>query len=177
VTFRRMTATVALAMTDDPAPLELTVSRLIDAPVPLVFRAWTSQEHAARWWGPRGFTVISCQLDARQGGGYRVAMRSPEGKVVTKRGVYRAVIPPELLAFSYAWEEPDGSLGHEMRVEVTFAARGPRTLLTLRQTGFETIAARDSHLGGWTSCLERFAEFAVGLATDVRNGPLSPRGG
>jgi uncharacterized protein YndB with AHSA1/START domain len=44
-------------------------------------------------------------------------------------------------------------------VTVTFEEVGARTRLTLRQVGFETGTARDAHAGGWTSCLERFAEY------------------
>ncbi|HUB15860.1 MAG TPA: SRPBCC domain-containing protein [Acetobacteraceae bacterium] len=148
----------------DPAAPELTVSRLIDAPRALVFKAWTQPEHAARWWGPRGFTVESCRLDARPGGTYRVAMRSPEGTLRTKRGVYQEVASPERLTFTYAWEDAAGEPGHTMHVVVTFEARGEQTLLTLRQTGFESVAECDSHREGWTSCFERFAEFAAMMA-------------
>jgi uncharacterized protein YndB with AHSA1/START domain len=141
------------------APIELVVARLIDAPPALVFKAWTQQEHAARWWGPQGFTIVSCRLDATPGGTYRVAMRAPDGTVRTKRGVYREVIAPERVVFTYAWENADGNPGHEMHITVTFEARGEQTLLTLRQTGFEDIPERDSHRSGWTSCFERFAEY------------------
>jgi uncharacterized protein YndB with AHSA1/START domain len=140
------------------APLELVVSRLIDASPALVFKAWTQQEHAARWWGPAGFTIVSCRLDAMPGGTYRVAMRSPDGIVRTKRGTYREVVAPERLVFTYAWEDTDGNPGHEMLITVTFEPQGDQTVLTLRQTGFADAGERDSHRGGWTSCFERFAE-------------------
>jgi uncharacterized protein YndB with AHSA1/START domain len=146
------------------APLELTVSRLIDAPRALVFKAWTQQEHAARWWGPRGFTTVSCQLDASLGGTFRIAMRGPDGTVRTKRGVYREITEPERLVFTYAWEDANGNPGHEMHITVTFEAQGQRTLLTLHQTGFEDVPERDSHHSGWTSCMERFAEYMVTTA-------------
>jgi len=142
-------------------PLELVVSRLVDAPPALVFKAWTQQEHAARWWGPAGFTIESCRLEATLGGTYRVAMRSPEGTVRTKRGTYREIVPPERLVFTYAWEDADGNPGHEMRITVTFELQGHQTLLTLRQTGFEDAPERDSHRGGWTGCFERFAEYML----------------
>jgi uncharacterized protein YndB with AHSA1/START domain len=142
-------------------PLELVVSRLIDAPPALVFTAWTQQEHAARWWGPAGFSIVSCRLDARPGGVYRVAMRSAEGTLRTKRGTYREVVPPERLVFTYAWEDADGHPGHEMHITVTFEPQGHQTLLTLRQTGFEDMPERDSHRGGWTSCFERFAGYML----------------
>jgi uncharacterized protein YndB with AHSA1/START domain len=148
----------------DGTALELMVSRLIDAPRELVFRAWTQQEHAARWWGPQGFTTVSCQLDATPGGAYRVAMRAPDGKVHIKRGNYREVVAPERLVFSYAWEDANGNPGHEMCITVTFQAQDGKTLLTLRQTGFADLPERDSHRGGWTTCVERFAGYMVETA-------------
>ena len=140
--------------------LELTISRILEAPRELVFALWTDANHAAQWWGPQGFINVSCRLDARIGGGFRIAMRSPDGAVFTKCGSYREIAPPERLVFTYAWEQPDGSLGVEMLVTVTFEAVGARTLLTLHQTGFETALRRDGHRTGWTSCLERFAAYA-----------------
>ncbi len=155
--------TASRSSTAPTAQLELVVSRLIDAPRVLVFKAWTQQDHAARWWGPQGFTVVSCRLDATEGGSYRVSMRSPEGTMHTKRGVYQEVVAPERLVFTYAWEDADGNLGHAMHITVTFEARGQQTLLTLRQTGFEDIPERDSHGSGWTSCFERFAEYIASM--------------
>ncbi len=144
--------------TDTTSP-ELVVWRLIDAPRELVFKAWTQQEHAARWWGPQGFTCESCRLDATRGGAFRIAMRAPAGTLHTKCGVYHEITAPERLVFTYAWEDADGNLGDAMRVTVTFQAQGQQTLLTLHHTGFHDIPARDSHQSGWTSCLERFAGY------------------
>jgi uncharacterized protein YndB with AHSA1/START domain len=141
------------------ADRELVVSRMLDAPRRLVFQAWIEPEQAARWWGPQGFTTLSCAMDARSGGAFRLAMRSPEGTVHCKRGVYREVVAPERLVFTYAWEDAAGNLGHEMLVTVTFAEQGGKTKLTLHQAVFETVTARDGHRTGWTSCLERFADY------------------
>lgn len=138
--------------------LELVLTHDFDAPRALVFRAWTQPQHAARWWGPQGFTTVSCRMDARPGGAYRLAMRGADGVVRTKRGVYREVTP-DRIAFSYAWEDADGNLGHEMQVTITLEEIGTRTRMTLRQTGFEAIPEREGHRSGWTSCIERFAEF------------------
>ena len=77
------------------ADRELVVTRVIDAPRRLVFRAWTQPEHIARWWGPQGFTTIHCEMDVRVGGAYRFGMRSPQGTEHWKRGVYREIVEPE----------------------------------------------------------------------------------
>lgn len=138
--------------------LELVLTREFDAPRALVFRVWTEPRHASRWWGPQGFTTVSCRMDARPGGAYRMAMRGPDGVVRTRRGIYREVTPARIV-FSYAWEDADGNPGHEMQVTITLEEIGTRTRLTLRQTGFAAIPERDSHRSGWTSCLQRLAEF------------------
>jgi uncharacterized protein YndB with AHSA1/START domain len=138
---------------------DLTLSRMIDAPRPLVFGAWTDPEQIARWWGPKGFTTTRYEMDVRPGGTYRFVMRSPDGTDHRKRGVYREIVAPERIVFTFVWEEPDGRLGHELLVTVTFEAVGTKTRLTLHQTGFNSIEWRDSHVAGWTSCLERFGDY------------------
>ena len=138
---------------------EIIVTRMIDAPRPLVFKAWTDPDQVAHWWGPKGFVTVDHEMDIRPGGAYRFRMRSPQGSEHSKRGVYREIVEPERIVFTFAWEEPNGRVGPETLVMVTFKAMGSRTKLTLRQGVFDTIARRDDHQGGWTSCLERFAEY------------------
>jgi uncharacterized protein YndB with AHSA1/START domain len=144
------------------ARAELFITRVFAAPRPLVFKAWTEAERAAHWWGPQGFTTLACEMDVRPGGAWRRAMRSPEGTVHIKRGVYLEITPPERLVFTYADEDRDGRLGPETTVTVRFAEVEGKTRLTLHQVGFETVAARDAHEGGWTSCMDRFAEYLAG---------------
>jgi len=146
---------------------ELTVTRVFDAPRELLFRMWTDLQHIAKWWGPQGFTTTSLQMDFRPGGTYRACMRSPEGTLHCRRGVYREIVAPERLVFSFAWEDEDGNPGHQTIVTVSFADLGRKTLLTLHQAIFETVERCDDHRRGWTSCLERFAEY---LATADLSG-------
>ena len=143
----------------DMAERELVVTRLIDAPRALVFKAWTQPEHIARWWGPRGFTTIGCDMDIRVGGRFRCGMRSPEGTDYWKVGVYRELVEPERIVFTFAWEDTHGTPGHELVTTVTLSEQDSKTLLTLHQVGFETTERRDDHVQGWSSCLERFAEY------------------
>jgi uncharacterized protein YndB with AHSA1/START domain len=140
------------------AESELVVTRIVDAPRSLAFAAWTQPEHVARWWGPKGFTTIHCDMDIRVGGRYRCGMRSPQGIEYWKVGVYREIVEPERIVFTFAWEDRTGNPGHELLTTVTFVDEGRRTRLTLLQTGFASIEGRDDHRKGWTSTLERFAE-------------------
>ena len=90
-------------------------------------------------------------------------MRSPEGAEYWKQGIYREVIEPERLVFTFAWEDAEGKPGRETVVTVTFAEHGTKTKLTLHQGVFETVAARDSHKDGWSSTLQRLADYLANL--------------
>jgi len=153
----------AALQADTAAALELVISRVFDAPRALVFKAWTRADRAANWWGPQGFVTLSCTMDVCPGGFWRLSMRSPEGTVLTKRGVYREVVEPDRLVFTYSWEDNHGSVGHEMLVTVSFAEHGTATKLTLHQTLFESVEACDSHRTGWTSCMQRFADYLASI--------------
>jgi uncharacterized protein YndB with AHSA1/START domain len=148
----------------DTAERELVVTRIIDAPRDLVFKAWTEPEQVARWWGPHGFVTTHCDMDIRPGGAFRCCMRSPGGTDHWKRGVYREIVEPQRIVFTFAWEDTDGNSGHELLTTVTFEDLGAQTRLTLHQATFETVERRDDHRGGWTSCFERFAEY-ISLST------------
>jgi uncharacterized protein YndB with AHSA1/START domain len=141
------------------AERELVITRILDAPRELVFKAWTEPDRAIRWWGPRGFTTAHYELDFRPDGAYRVCLRSPEGTEHWQRGVCREVVEQERLVFTFAWEDSEGKPGHETVVTVTLAEFGAKTKLTLHQAVFETVTARDLHQGGWASALECLAEY------------------
>jgi uncharacterized protein YndB with AHSA1/START domain len=137
----------------------LVITRTLDAPRELMFAAWTDARSAAQWWGPKGFTSVSCTMDARVGGAWRRVMHSPDGVEHRAGGVYREIAAPERLVFTYAWEDAAGHPGHETLVTLTFRDLGGKTELTLRQETFQSVAARDDHRGGWSGCLDRFAEY------------------
>ena len=70
----------ARAATGRPEDRELVLSRVFDAPPWLVFEAWSSVKHLARWFCPSGFTVPDCVCEFRVGGRFEVCMRSSDGK-------------------------------------------------------------------------------------------------
>ena len=151
-----------MAITTDAAALsadrELVITRIFDAPCRLVFKMWTEPEHLVRWWGPSGFTTISGRMDVRTGGVWSRSMRAPDGRVIRKHGVYREIVMPERLVFTYVTDDPVGNPGPETLVTVTFTDLGRKTRLTLHQGGFESVLAGEAHHAGWTSGLERLAE-------------------
>ena len=157
-----------MAETADAAALsaerELVVTRIFDAPRRLVFEMWIEPEHLARWWGPRGFTGLSSHMDVRPGGTWTRSMQAPDGSVIRKHGVYREIVVPERLVFTYVTDGPEGDPGSATLVTVTFADAGGKTRLTLHQGAFQSVATRDDHRRGWTGALERFSEYLAASA-------------
>ena len=138
----------------------IVMTRVYDAPRDLVWRAMTEAKHVRQWWGGPGISNPVCEMDVRPGGLWRRRMRSPSGDVILKHGVYREIIAPERLVFTYITENAAGVIDPETLVSVIFAdLGGGRTRLTLRHTAFETEISRDDHRGGWIGCLERFVGF------------------
>jgi uncharacterized protein YndB with AHSA1/START domain len=138
---------------------ELTITRIFDAPVALVFAAWTRPEHLVRWSCPRGFTIPFSDGDIRTGGWFKTCMRSPDGEDNWVSGVYREVVENRRLVFTHAWDDASGNRGHETLVTVTLEDAGGKTRLTLHQAFFLTESSRAGHNGGWSESLDKLAEF------------------
>src|SRR5262245_9338520 len=92
---------------------ELLITRVFDAPRALVFEAWTDPEHVRHWFGPKHCPATQVTLDVRPGGRWRGCLRDVDtGNFLWLGGVYREVVPPERLVFTFAWEE-EGERGLE----------------------------------------------------------------
>lgn len=139
-----------------PATLEVFMRREFAAPHDVVFAAWTDERLIGRWWAPRHYTTLACTMDVRPGGAWSRRLRAPDGGLISEQGVYREVVAPERLVFTYS-SEGGRIADQETLVTVTFATRGGHTLLTLRHSGLPNEEARALHDGGWTRCLDRFS--------------------
>jgi uncharacterized protein YndB with AHSA1/START domain len=145
--------------------LTLRISRRFKAPRERVFRALTNAEQLAKWWGPKGFTVPELALDVRPGGAWRTTMRAPDGKDHVVSGVYREIVPPSRLVFTWGWET-EGPRGHETVVTIELSEVADGTRLELYQEVFESADSRDRHEHGWASCLDSLEEaLAAGTLT------------
>src|SRR5690348_13034750 len=111
---------------------EIVLTRVCDAPRELVFEAWTKSEHVSRWFGPKGFTTTTHEMNVRPGGMWRFDMRAPDGKVYDNRCVYLEVKAPERLVFDHGHDKDDDPT--RFRVTVTFDVQSDgKTVVTLRQ--------------------------------------------
>ncbi|MDB5393764.1 MAG: polyketide cyclase [Rhodospirillales bacterium] len=152
---------VMAAKTEAPAETgdELTITRVLDAPRELVFKAWTDPNHALHWWGPKEWPAVHLEMDVRLGGAWRMCLRSPDtGGELWQGGVFRQIAPPGRLSFTFAWEE-EGERGLPTLVTVNFADEDGKTRMEFRQTPFQSAVERDGHRYGWNSTFDRLADY------------------
>jgi uncharacterized protein YndB with AHSA1/START domain len=144
-------------ITVQPGELALQIKRVVRAPASAVFRACTEPEELAKWWGPRGFTTPSIEVDLRVGGRCRIAMQPPEGDLFHLTGAFREVDPPTRLAYTFVWEPPDPD-DRETVVTLSFRDMDGSTEVNFTQGVFATEQRRALHEQGWTESLERLQE-------------------
>ncbi len=155
----------------DLAPGEqiIVISRLIDAPRELVFKAFTDPEHLAQFWGPKGFFTTRCSVDLRVGGEFRVDLRGPDGVSYPCTGIYRDLTPPERIVYAGTANDdnPCGAgLPPRSVVTMTFAPVDGKTKITIH-TRLQSAADREAAIRGgfnvgWNESLDRLAVFFAG---------------
>ena len=169
-------------MTDN-AEVELermVVTRVLDAPRELVWRAWTEPKYVQQWWGPMGFTMPFCRMDFREGGRFLYCMKAPDGQEYWSAGQFHQIVPQEKIVLSMYFADAQGNrveaaavgIEHEAipdaKDEVLFEDLGNgKTRLTF--TGNETMKhARESgQFEGMMQVLEKFAAVVAGLVAQA----------
>ena len=104
------------------------MTRVFDAPRSMVFDAFSKPELLKRWFGPRGWTLVVCEVDVKVGGGFRFVLRGPDGKDMGMRGVYREIVPPERSVHMEIFDDYPG----EAQVTAVFVEQGGQTTFTAR---------------------------------------------
>lgn len=140
----------------------LHLQRVFDAPRALLWKAWTTPETVVLWLGPVEWPAVSVAQDLRVGGAWRACLRSPEtGEDLWQGGVYREIVPPERLVFTFKWDESheDGPpVDTLVTVEFTELSDG-RTRMDFTHEGLKSEQSLAGHRHGWTSTFERLVAF------------------
>lgn len=83
--------------------LDLTIDRVVDLAPELIWKAWTTPELILKWFCPRPWKTVECEIDLRPGGKFRTVMQSPEGQRMPEGvGCYLAVVPNRYLVWTSA---------------------------------------------------------------------------
>jgi uncharacterized protein YndB with AHSA1/START domain len=156
--------------TDDR--LDLTLTRMIDAPRELIWRVWTDPEHVKKWWAPKPWTTVACEMELRPGGIFRTVMRSPEGQDFPHTGCFLELVRNEKIVWTTALEpgyrparNADGSADCatlSFTAVFTLEERAGKTSYLVRVLHRDE-ADRKKHeeMGfhdGWSTCLDQLIE-------------------
>jgi uncharacterized protein YndB with AHSA1/START domain len=143
---------------------ELVVRRTVNAPARLVFEAWTTPELFQRWWIPQSFglTVVSCEMDIRTGGTYRLMIQHPAAdQPMAFFGRYLEVTPDSRLV----WTNDEGGENGAVTT-VTLEERGEETVIVLRDLYPSKEALDEAMASGAVSGYpEQFDQLEILLAT------------
>lgn len=122
---------------------EIVVTRSFNGPARIVFEAWTRPELFKQWWAPKslGVPLLSCEMDVRAGGTYRLEFGQAGAEPMAFFGRYTEVVPPSRLVWTNE-ESEDGAV-----TTVTFEEKGGKTLLVLTER-YPSKEALDAAMGG-----------------------------
>jgi uncharacterized protein YndB with AHSA1/START domain len=160
-----MTTTTNSAKVSLPAETQILITREFDAPKHLVWKAYTTPELVARWWGGQRGKVTSAEIDLRPGGRWRYVMTANEGFEVGFHGEYSEVSPTDRLVHTEIYEGAPEGMG---MITTTFTEVDGRTTLSqLCDYGDRAIrdAVIDSGMeGGMQESFDELEQIAVSLA-------------
>ncbi len=143
--------------------LELSITRLVDAPRERIYEAWTDPELLRQWFVPKPWGVATLELDVRPGGVFSTTMLSPEGQEFPNVGVFLEVLPNERIvttdAFGPGWVPKADPF---MVAVITLEDENGKTRYTARARHWTAEAkARHEAMGfheGWNKALDQLVE-------------------
>ena len=154
---------------------EFTLSRVLDAPRELVWKAFTEPARLKEWWGPKGAVILQSKMDFRVGGIYHYGMRY-NNQDMWGKFVYREIVKTERIVFVNSFSDEKGGLTRhpmspswpiEMLSTFTFTEQNGKTTFTIKWTPLNPTEEErktfengmDSMKQGWTGTLDQFTEY------------------
>jgi uncharacterized protein YndB with AHSA1/START domain len=169
-----------MSMADNPSQggttYNVVVTRVFDAPVEQVWKAWVEPELVMQWWGPTGFTCPLAKMDFREGGTSLVCMRAPQefgGQDMYNTWTYRKIVPNVSFEYILKFTDEDGTafdpfdpadIGmppgvpkEVFNVNIFKVLDSGKTELTITEYGYTSDAARELSKAGLEQCLDKLA--------------------
>ena len=157
------------AGTDETAVKEVNITRTLDAPRELVFKAWSTKEHLENWYAPNGCTIKIFKLDFRVGGIFLHRIETPDGFTCTCKGVFVEIDKPARIVYTLAFSDENGNLvdssevgkhddwPNETTVTVRFEEVNGKTHVYLHQSVSEALAKQTGAYPSWLQMFDRLS--------------------
>lgn len=147
-------------MSEKNKPNELYITRLYDAPVKMVWDAWTDPKQTAKWWGPRGFTITTHSKELKPGGRWNYTMHGPDGVDYPNSTLYHEVVKYSRLVYDHGGFEDRPPL---FKVTVNFTEEKGKTKMDMTMALASAEAAKEisKHIkkAGGNSTWDRLGEY------------------
>jgi uncharacterized protein YndB with AHSA1/START domain len=144
----------------DVSKRTLTLKRTFNAPIKLVWKAWTQPAHIVKWWAPKGMLVTVVEHDFRPGGKWKYTMPMPDGSEFISDGVYSVIVELEKI-FTSANFRP---MTEEVELQIFFEKAGNKTNFTFNVIhATEEYKKQQEQMGffnGWGKAFDRLEELA-----------------
>jgi uncharacterized protein YndB with AHSA1/START domain len=153
----------------DTESKKLVIVREFDAPIELVWKAWTDEEHHKKWWGPENYTSPYCKIDLRVGGKYLFCMSSPKGNEYWTTGEFLEISAPVKLVYTDSFSDKDGNvltppqnefspdLPLYVKVTVLLIEKNRKTIMTLIHEGIEEREMKQMAERIWNEAFDKMA--------------------
>jgi uncharacterized protein YndB with AHSA1/START domain len=160
---------------------DLVLERTLDAPIDLVWKAYTDPEHLKQWFAPKPFQITECELDLRPGGIFRIRMQGPDGFDTGhgNAGCVLEVIEGRKLSWTSALgpgyrpaEMGEGCESFPMTAVVTFedigsGKTGYRAVALHRNQADSDMHAQMGFQDGWGATAAQLEELAKSLGANA----------
>jgi len=137
----------------------VTIQRTFNAPIKLVWEAWTQPEHIASWWGPKGMNTKVITHDFRVGGEWKYTMEMPDRNEFITDGIYSEIVELERICSSANFKP----MTEGVEIQALFEPDGDKTNFTFNVVHpTEAYCKQQTEMGilnGWGSVFDRLAAF------------------
>ncbi|PCJ67761.1 MAG: activator of HSP90 ATPase [Bacteroidetes bacterium] len=142
----------------------VTIQKTFNAPLKLVWEAWTQPEHIAHWWGPKGMDLNVIEHNFEVGGTWKYTMMMPNGNEFISQGKYTEITEYKRIVTSADFKP----MTEGVILEAIFEQQGDTTLFTFNivhpTEEYRIQQEKMGILNGWGSVLERLAELVNTLS-------------
>lgn len=147
-------------MPTTPKSNEIQITRLYNASSADVWNAWIDPDQAAKWWGPRGFTITTHSKELRKAGHWAYTMHGPDGTDYPNKTIYLEVEPGRKLVYDHGGNDDRPPM---FRVTVVFTDQGGKTLMEMTMALPTPEAAEQARtfikMAGGDATWDRLAEY------------------
>ncbi len=148
-----------MSNTNDAKNRTLTLKRTFNAPIKLVWEAWTQPEHIAQWWGPKGMKTRVAEHNFSVGGRWEYIMAMPDGNEFIAEGIYSEIVAPEKIVSSADFKP----MTEGVEIQALFEEAGDKTNFTFNCVHpTEEYCKQQEQMGfynGWGSVFEHLEEY------------------